>query len=236
VSVEVIRPALGAPPRLVFVTDRAPLAAPCRETGLMWPTSLPDRTVTRLVATANDALDVIAAGRGSYHVEMKPGHDRDEIIEVNGRLGGFLARAAGYGADIDLARLALEIAAGEPDHQPPTITWHRCVAIMMFPAPQAAHRIARAPDRKALGRRPGVQAIDALRGEGEECTWQRGTHDAVATVWLTGADHQELRARFLDTAEFLDENFQFVDDRGRPVIGNGWLDRLHGQNDRPGHP
>ncbi|MEO3861577.1 hypothetical protein [Acrocarpospora sp. B8E8] len=227
VSVEVIRPATGTAPRLAFVTDRAPLAAPCRETGLMWPTSLPETAVARLVATANDALDALPAGPGSYHVEIKPGPDRDEIIEVNGRLGGFVARAARYGADLDVARLALDVAAGSPDRaQRLTITWRRCVAVLLFPAPQAARRISRAPDRRILSRRPGVLAVDQVRGEGEPCAWQRGTDDAVATLWLAGDSHRELWDRFLDIAEYLHTTFAFVDGQRKPVADQGWLQRL----------
>ncbi|GIH27853.1 hypothetical protein Aph01nite_61630 [Acrocarpospora phusangensis] len=228
VSVEVIRPATGTAPRLAFVTDRAPPAVPCRETGLMWPTSLPEATVARLVATANDALDVLPAGPGSYHVEIKPGPDRDEIIEVNGRLGGFVARAAAYGADLDVARLALDVAAGSPEAERLTIAWRRCVAVLLFPAPQAARRISRAPDRRILSRRPGVLAVDQVRGEGEPCSWQRGTDDAVATLWLTGDDHRELWDRFLDLADYLHTTFAFVDDQGKPVADEGWLKALRG--------
>ena len=226
VSVEVIRPATGTAPRLAFVTDRAPPAAPCRETGLMWPTSLPEPAVARLVATAGDALEALPAGPGSYHVEIKPGPDHDEIIEVNGRLGGFVARAAAYGADLDVARLALEVAAGPTDRRPLTITWRRCVAVLLFPAPQAARRISRAPDRRTLSRRPGVLAVDEVRGEGEPCSWQRGTDDAVATLWLAGDSHRRLWDRFLDLAEYLHTTFAFVDSERKPVADQGWLERL----------
>ncbi|WP_066367770.1 ATP-grasp domain-containing protein [Herbidospora mongoliensis] len=208
VSVELVGP-------LAFVTDRAPLALPCRETGLMWPTSLTE--TTRLVTTARKAVEALAAGPGSYHVEIKPGTDRDEIIEVNGRLGGFVARAAAYGADVDVARLALDVAAGAPDRPIQTITWRRCVAVLLFPAPQAARRISRAPDRRSLSRRPGVLAVDQVRGAGEPCAWQRGTDDAVATIWLTGDDHRELWARFQDLTEHLREAFAFVDGEGNPT-------------------
>nr|WP_062332806.1 hypothetical protein [Herbidospora sakaeratensis] len=214
VSVEMVGP-------LAFVTDRAPLAAPCRETGLMWPTSLPETSVARLVATAGDALAALGAGPGSYHVELKPGPDHDEIIEVNGRLGGFVARAARYGSDVDVARLALDVAAGAAP-EAPAIGWRRCVAVLLFPAPQAARRISRAPDRRSLGRRPGVLAVDEVRGAGEPCDWRRGTDDAVATVWLTGEDHQELWDRFRDLADHLQSAFTFTDERGEPVTGEDW--------------
>ncbi|MEO3814399.1 hypothetical protein ABGB17_35840 [Sphaerisporangium sp. B11E5] len=230
VSVEVIRSGSGTAPRLAFVTDRAPPAAPCRETGLMWPTSLPETTVARLVATADQALEVLPAGPGSYHVEIKPGSGRDEIIEVNGRLGGFVARAARYGADLDVARLALDVAAGSPDRPPGaqrlTITWRRCVAVLLFPAPRAARWISRAPDRRILSRRPGVLAVDQVRREGEPCAWQRGTDDAVATLWLAGDSHRELWDRFLDVAEYLHTTFAFVDAHGEPAADQGWLKRL----------
>ncbi|WP_062437252.1 hypothetical protein [Herbidospora daliensis] len=211
-SVELVGP-------LAFGTDRAPLAAPCRETGLMWPTSRPESVVARLVATAGEALAALGAGPGSYHVELKPGVDRDEIIEVNGRLGGFVARAARYGADVDVGRLALDVAAGASG-APASIAWRRCVAVMLFPAPQGARRISRAPDRRSLGRRPGVLAVDEVRGAGEPCDWRRGTDDAVATVWLAGADHRELWDRFRDLADHLHAAFAFTGEHGEAVTGD----------------
>ncbi len=205
VSVELVGP-------LAFVTDRAPLAPPCRETGLMWPTSLSE--TARLVTTAQQAVGALAAGPGSYHVEIKPGADHDEIIEVNGRLGGFVARAAAYGADVDVARLALDVAAGAACGSIEAIGWRRCVAVLLFPAPQAARRITRAPERRSLSRRPGVLAVDEVRGVGEPCDWERGTDDAVATVWLTGDDHQQLWDRFRDLTDHLREAFAFEGDPG----------------------
>ena len=89
------------------------------------------------------------------------------------------------------------------------------MAVLLFPAPRSARRISRAPDRRALGRQPGVLAVDDVRGVGEPCAWQRGTDDAVATVWLTGVDHRELWNRFRQVAEYLGEAFGFADEHDR---------------------
>jgi hypothetical protein len=228
VSVEVVRHEPGEAPLLAFVTDRAPVAPPCRETGLMWPTSLPAQLVTRLVTTANDALEALRTRRGTYHVELKPGHEHDEIVEVNGRLGGFVGRAAAYGADVDMARLSLAVAAGVIDDTPLTINWRRCVAVVLFPAPRAARRISKAPTRRSLSRLDGVLAVDRVRGEGESCAWERGTDDAVAALWISADDHQELWARFSAAAEFLTRSYGFLDEHGRPTDDPIWLATVTG--------
>jgi hypothetical protein len=227
VSVEVIRHPAGTS-QLAFVTDRAPLAWPCRETGLLWPTTLPPDTVHQLVATSNDALDVLGATGGAYHVEIKPGADRPEIIEVNGRLGGYVARGASYGADVDVARASFAAAAGLPDALPATITWRRCVAALLFPPPPRARTIARAPSRRTIAHLAGVLAVDTMRQAGERFAWRQGTAAAMATVWLAADDHDDLRARFLAAAENLAQVYRFVDDHGDTVHDTSWLASLHG--------
>jgi hypothetical protein len=207
-----------------FVTDRLVPAWPCRETGLVLPSARPADRQEAIVAAAQRAIDALGAGDGVFHVELKPARPEPEIIEVNGRLGGFIARLVGYGTGQDLGRAALNCALGRlPDLD---LRWDRCVLVLLFQPPARATEIVRAPSRRELVRRPGVLAVDQLHPAGTSVDWRRGTNFPAALLWLAGDGHDELRARLLDVAEFLTEEFTFAGPDGRTLAGSAWLDLI----------
>ncbi len=218
VSVEVFRPG-GA-----FVTDRLAPAWPCRETGLVLPSVLPAAEQPPLVAAAGSALDRLGATAGVFHVELKPGRPAPEVVEVNGRLGGFVGRLVRYGTGVDLGRQALRCALGEPAEL--DLRWRRSVLVLLFQAPAGAARVVRAPSRREVARRPGVLAVDDIQPAGAAVDWRNGTNAAVAWVWLAADDGAGLRARLADLAGFLGDAFGFADRTGRPVRDQDWLDRI----------
>lgn len=218
VSVEVFRPG-GA-----FVTDRLVPAWPCRETGLVLPSVLPAGEQAPLVAAAGAALDSLGATAGVAHVELKPARPAPDVVEVNGRLGGFVGRLARYGAGVDLGREALRCALGEPAEL--DLHWRRSVLVLLFQAPAGADRVVRAPSRREVARRPGVLAVDEIQPAGTVVDWRNGTNAAVAWVWLAADDPAGLRARLADLAGFLGDAFGFADRHGRPVRDQDWLDRM----------
>jgi hypothetical protein len=229
VSAEIFRcaPATGPTAEAevrAFVTDRLVPAWPCRETGLVLPSArLPGEQET-VIATAQRALDALGAADGVFHVELKPARPAPEIIEVNGRLGGFIARLVGYGTGQDLGRAALNCALGHlPDLD---LKWDRCVLVLLFQPPARAAGIIRAPSRRELARRPGVLAVDQLHAAGTSVDWRRGTNFPAALLWLAGDGHDELRARLLDVAAFLTEEFVFAGPDGDTLAGSVWLDLI----------
>jgi biotin carboxylase len=221
VSVEVFRPGGAA---RAFVTDRLVPAWPCRETGLVLPSVLTADQQQPVVAGAERALDCLGATSGVFHVELKPARPAPEIVEVNGRLGGFVSRLVRYGTGADLGRQALRCALGRPVDL--DLSWDRCVLVLLFQPPARARRVVRAPARRETARRPGVAAVDQVSPAGTGVDWRDGTNRAVAWVWLAADGHLELRERLVDLAAFLDDSFGFVDDSGRAVADRSWLDLI----------
>ncbi len=230
VSAEVFRPgSRDGAAALRFVTDRLPLAWPFRETGLILPSVIaPDRQQL-VLKTAEQALDAVGASRGVFHVEIKTTSPVPEIIEVNGRLGGFVARLVRYGTGERLGRLALSCVLGRAQNL--TLRWDRCALVLLFQAPPAAVAVTRAPARREIGRMPGVVAVDNVSPAGTAVDWRNGTNHAVAWVWLTADGHDELRERLGDLVAFLSGSFTFVGADGREVRGSEWLERISGQPD-----
>lgn len=224
-SVEAFRSGL---PRIAgsdaFITHRPPPAWPFRETGLVLPSPLPATEQSPLIAHAEQVLDALGARRGGFHVELKPSARGPETIEVNGRIGGFIARAVRYGTGQDLGRLALASALGrEPELD---LHWNRCVLGLLFQPPADARLVVRAPGRRELGRLPGVLAVEDIAAVGTGVHWRNGTFGMVARLWLAADSHQELRECLIRVTEFLTEQFDYQDGSGRPVRELSWLETV----------
>jgi hypothetical protein len=224
VSAEVFRPGGTEAAALRFVTERLPSAWPFRETGSVLPSAIGPERQEVLLTTAERALDAVGARKGVFHVEVKTKSPVPEIIELNGRLGGWLARLVRYGTGERLGRLALSCFLGHA--QGLTLRWDRCALVLAFQAPAAAVAVTSAPTRREIRRMPGVVGVDEVSPEGTAVDWRKGTLSAVVTVWLTGDGHDELHERLVDLASFLFDRFTFVDADGREVRDSEWLERV----------
>jgi biotin carboxylase len=222
---EAARPgAAGGGYAAAFVTDRLPLAWPCRETGLLLPSALPADLAGMVIDTADRALRTLCAGRGVFHVEIKPAPPAPEIIEVNGRLGGFIARLARYGAGADLGRLALSCYVGGAEAS--ALEWTQAVAVLLFQPPSTARRIEAAPSRREAAKLPGVLAVDEISAPGCRVDWRLGTNKAAARIWLAAPDRELLLRHLADTATWLSAKFKFTDSEGQEVSDMRWIDRI----------
>lgn len=224
VSVEIFRPGT---PATSFVTDRLPPVWPLREAGVVLPSMVDPAGQQLLAAVANDAIDALGARNGAFHVEMKLTHPRPEIIEVNGRLGGFVPRLFRYATGADLGRAALSCALDRAADL--AFSWNRCVLMLFFQPPALACRVTRAPSRRAITRRPGVLSADDLADENTAVDWREGTNRSAAKVWLAADSHSELHARLIDLAVFLTDEFVFIDQTGARVKEGSWLERISAQ-------
>lgn len=221
VSVEIFRPGAQV---TSFVTDRLPPVWPLREAGIVLPSMLDPAEQQLVAAAANDAIDALGAGNGAFHVEMKLTRPRPEIIEVNGRLGGFVPRLFRYATGADLGRVALSCALDRAADL--ALNWNRCALMLFFQPPALACLVTRAPSRRAITRRPGVLSVDDLAGENTAVDWRDGTNRSVAKVWLAAGSHDELHARLIDLCVFLTDEFGFIDQAGARVRESSWLERI----------
>lgn len=223
-SVEVYRSGVPGAASGTFVTHRPPMASDFRETGLVLPSPLTAEQQRPLIALAEGALDAVRARRGAFHVEMIPTAKGTEIIELNGRIGGFIARAVRHGTGTDLGRQALSCALGrEPALD---LRWNRCVLGLFFQPPVAARAITAAPGRREVSRLPGVIAVEEIMPAGTDVHSDDGDFGMVARLWLAADDHTRLCEHLADVGEFLTERFEYVDEYGRAVRDLSWLETL----------
>lgn len=96
------------------VTGKLPLVEPFRETGQFWPSVLSAADMDLVQRLTSRALRALGVTTGVTHTEIKLTNDGPRIIEVNGRLGGFIGDLALRGVQVDLVAAAGNVALGRP--------------------------------------------------------------------------------------------------------------------------
>jgi biotin carboxylase len=153
--------------QLIAVTGKFPLVDPFREPGQFWPAPLDDDEYNQCVEITIRALAALGVRDSLSHTELKLTAAGPRIIEVNGRLGGFIADLAIRHAGLDLVRLAADIAVGAdvPDAQIPvgsTVTYN-----FSNLAPADAARVVTMPSARGLKGRQGFVSYRRFYQDGQ---------------------------------------------------------------------
>jgi biotin carboxylase len=164
------------------VTDKLPLAPPFRETGDSIPTRLPDDLRQAVCAMAEAALRATGITVGLVHTEIKLTPAGPRVIEVNGRLGGDIARLLRRATGFDPVRLALELALGG-SFEPYPLRYDRAAFFRSVMPPQRPVTVRELSPPSRFRSVPGVWAVDRPAREGRALDWRRGTGEVVFTVW-----------------------------------------------------
>lgn len=104
----------------IGVTGKFPLMPPFREHGGFVPSHLDPEESTRVARLAGDAALALGIRQGLVHTEIKLTPQGPRIIEVNGRLGGFVADMYQRALGTDLHELGIRVACGLPVDLPGT--------------------------------------------------------------------------------------------------------------------
>jgi biotin carboxylase len=198
------------------VTGKLRLAPPFRESGEFWPARLDRATREAVLVLTDQALKALEVNTGILHTEIKLTPAGPRIIEVNGRVGGYIPELARYAAGIDLIEVGLRIAGGERVPLEPEIdsamAGRVCFSVTT-PGPVQAGVVTEIPDAAALLALPGVTGYHHLARPGT-AVGGFGTQDLD---YLEGQvpDHPALAAvveQVLDTVRY---GFELG---GQPVV------------------
>jgi biotin carboxylase len=140
--------------RHLAVTGKFPLAPPFRECGQFWPSTLDSDGLGRVGTLAERAIRALGVEVGLTHTEIKLTAGGPRIIEVNGRLGGWMNDLALRSGSGDLIRLAALAATGDlgPEPATPTKTYFQ----YSNPSPLAHSRLARVEGSPSARSVPGI--------------------------------------------------------------------------------
>jgi biotin carboxylase len=106
----------------VAMTGKFPLRPPFREIGEFWPPVLPATERAGILDLTTRAIQELGVRTGVMHTEVKLSPDGPHLIEVNGRLAGYLNGISTRAARLDFVRVAAQVALGEDVHlRPPAV-------------------------------------------------------------------------------------------------------------------
>lgn len=174
--------------RHVEVTGKFPLAPPFRETGYVVPATLSVPWRHAVLEAAEAAVHALGITVGVTHIEVKLTPSGPRVIEVNGRLGGYVADLVRRARGVDLVRLRLAAALGRPVDLPEP-AYRRCAFQYFLTAPMNASVLRRLDGVEQLSRRPGIHHIEVFRQAGDRLDWRRGTLGYLGIVYGSAPDH-----------------------------------------------
>lgn len=97
----------------ICITAKTPLTDKYAETGMFIPSPFSDELNLKILELEKKAIDALGVKEGITHTEIKLTDYGPRIIEVNGRLGGYVSEIIKRGMSIDLVKIALKLSIGE---------------------------------------------------------------------------------------------------------------------------
>jgi biotin carboxylase len=190
VSVESVT--VGGRTSHIELTGKFPLAEPFRETGYLVPATLGDDLRRQVLALAGTAVAALGITDAVTHAEIKLTPAGPRIIEVNGRLGGYVADIVRRARGLDLVRMALAAALGQAPAEP--LPGYRRHAFQYFILPpMQARRLRRFDGAAELSRQPGIHLVETFKRAGDAVDWHDGTLSYLGIVHGSGHSHQDVR-------------------------------------------
>jgi len=174
--------------RHVEITGKFPLAEPLRETGYIVPSTLTPHTRQQVLCLTEAALHALRVRHGVTHTEVKLTPHGPRIIEVNGRLGGYVADLVRRARGFDLVRAALAAALGTAADVPPTAYRRHTFQYFLTP-PMHAGVLRRLDGVAELSAHPGIQSVELFKQVGELLDWRAGTLTYLGIVHGSARDH-----------------------------------------------
>ena len=185
------------------VTGRLPSAKPFRETGLIIPSDFAPSLVADILSLATRAVNAIGIQHGCLHTEIKVTDDGPRVIEVNGRIGGFVAPVLALASPgLNFYEMALRIALGERIVVESLVSRDHVGYVIVGQPPIGARRVAQVTGLDELAHLPGVDSVSLNRRPGDEVDWRLGSHEYVFSVLGTAPHHAGVRA----VQQFIDEH------------------------------
>jgi biotin carboxylase len=187
----------------LMVTGRLPQDEPFRETGLIMPSDFAPALQEEILDLATAAIEAIGIRIGCLHTEIKVTDKGPRVIEVNGRIGGFVAPVLQLASPTtDLVDLSRRVALGEQVAFSDLVPTTGVGYVIAQQPPIGAHQVASVHGLDRLAAYPGVDSVSLSRQPGDEVDWRKGSHEYVFSVLGTVPCHEDMRAleQFVDEA------------------------------------
>lgn len=166
----------------VAVTGRFPLAEPFRETGNFIPAAVDPALRGSLFALADAAIAALGITTGVLHIEIKLTPDGPQILEVNGRLGGRPPFVLLGVSEVNLFRVACEVALDQPVALNGPVSCRGVAYWRMVQPPLDARRVRDVAGLDELQAAPFVDTVRLTHAAGDDVDWREGTDGQVVII------------------------------------------------------
>jgi hypothetical protein len=175
------------------VTGRLPQDEPFRETGLIIPSDFDPGLQEEILALATAAIRAIGIRIGCLHTEIKITTKGPRVIEVNGRIGGFVPQTLKLASPTtDLFELSRRVALGEKVVFRGLVPTTGVGYVIAQQPPIGALRVLSVEGLDRLAEYPGVDAVALSRQPGDEVDWRKGSHEYVFSVLGNVPQHEDM--------------------------------------------
>lgn len=177
------------------VTGRLPSAKPFRETGLIIPTDFSSALVAEVLSVASAAIVAVGIRSGCLHTEIKVTDHGLRVIEVNGRIGGFVAPVMALAVPgINFFEISLRVAVGEDVSAESLLATNHVGYVIVAQPPIGVSKVVSVTGIDALAKLPGVDSVTLSRRPGSAVDWRLGSHEYVYSVLGVAANHDAVHA------------------------------------------
>lgn len=164
-----------------MLNSRLPLREPFRECGGFLPGLLPPAVEAEVYRLAEAACRALGVADGWTNVELKLTADGPVLIEVNARLGGFVAVLLYRSYGVEAVRMAFDVAVGRrpvaPAGGPSGVAFY----YQILP-PVGEWRLASWGGVAGLAERSDILSVVCLAEPGDRVDWRLGTLGAIGVV------------------------------------------------------
>jgi biotin carboxylase len=186
--------AFGGEVAPMFPMSKFAFAPPFRERGGYGPRSVEDPAlIAEVCRLACAAVRCLGVRQGVAEAEIKLTAAGPRVIEVNGRLGGWVDDLANRTGVTDPLRTALLCALGEPPPAPRAGNGRLAFQYLLH-APMAATRVVSVHGVGRLRRVPAADRVYVRTRAGARVDWRTGSASALGAVWGYAASCDELAA------------------------------------------
>ncbi|GAA2586264.1 hypothetical protein GCM10010399_15350 [Dactylosporangium fulvum] len=164
-----------------MLNSRLPLKDPFRESGFFVPGLLPAAAEAEVYRVAEAACRALGLEDGWTDVELKLTADGPVVIEVNARLGGYVATLLYRSYGVEAVRMAFDVAAGRrpvaPTGGPSAVAF--CYQIL---PPVGDWRLASWGGVAGLADRSDILSVVLIAAPGDRVDWRQGTQGTIGVV------------------------------------------------------
>ncbi|WP_181438659.1 ATP-grasp domain-containing protein [Paenibacillus sambharensis] len=172
----------------VCVTAKLPLTEHFAETGMFVPHPLSAELAEQVCRLEAQAIQALGITDGVTHTEIKLTSGGPRIIEINGRLGGYVPEIVKRAMNVDLVKAALQVSLGiEPSIAPGPVTSVVYQVFLAAPCGQPAGFGGMDGMDEVLAM-DGVLHLEITKDAGQVIDYRLGTQSNMGIVYGSAPD------------------------------------------------